>query len=103
MPKAMQILVLVSLFCVSACSHSSPNPRSKRRDQILFERATNAVQQKQFTIANLILQTLVNTYPESEYAGRAKQMLQDTRIARCGGGFSNTPVTLCDPDPAATN
>src|SRR5689334_13095358 len=106
MPKAAQILILVvSLFCtLPACSNqNAPEPRSKHHDRILFEKATTAVQQKQFALANLTLQTLVNTYPESEYVDRAKHMLQDPRIARCSGGFSNTPVTLCDPDAAAAH
>ena len=63
----------------------------------MFDRATTAVQEKRFTVANLTLQTLVNTYPDSRYAERAKVMLQDPQIARCGEGFSTTP-TLCEPE-----
>src|ERR1700687_5680188 len=37
-----------------------------------------------FTVANLTLQTLVSTYPDSEYAGKAKLVLEDPRIAKCG-------------------
>ena len=103
MRKETQILVLViPLLCLPACSDQHEHElRSKNHDQILFERATIAEHQKQFSVANLTLQTLVNTYPKSEYAHRAMQMLQDPQIARCGGGFSSTPVTLCDPDAAA--
>jgi len=106
MPKATQILVLlVPLFCcLTVCSNQNgPEVRAKHHDLVLFERATTALQQKRFTVANLTLQTLINTYPESEYADRAKQMLKDPRIARCGAGFSNTPMTLCDPDPDAAH
>jgi hypothetical protein len=55
-----------------------------------------AVHKKRFTIANLTLQTLVNTYPDSQFADRAKLMLQDPQIARCSVGFSTTP-NLCEP------
>ena len=78
------------IFGLGACSY--------HRDAILFERATTAVHQEQFSVANITLQTLVATCPDSEYAERAKQMLLDPRIARCGGGFSSTPVSLCDPE-----
>ena len=83
---------------LSSCSRSEPirNP-GRYHDAILFERATTALQEKRFTVANVALQTLVATYPGSEYAGRAKRMLADPRIARCGGGFSTTPASLCDP------
>ena len=101
MRKRTGILVLlIPLLCLLACSAQHRKLRSKSHDQILFERATTAVHQKQFSVANLTLQTLINTYPKSKYANRAKQMLQDPRIARCGEGFSSTPA-LCDPDIAA--
>jgi outer membrane protein assembly factor BamD (BamD/ComL family) len=103
MRKGIGILVLViPLLCLLACSDRHEHQlRSKNHDRILFERASTAVHQKQFSVANLALQTLVNTYPKSEYADRAKLLLQNPQIARCGGGFSATPVTLCDPDAAA--
>jgi outer membrane protein assembly factor BamD (BamD/ComL family) len=95
------LILLMPLFCLPACSDQHERKlRSKSHDQILFERATIALHQKQFSVANLSLRTLVNTYPESEYAHQAKQMLQDPQIARCGEGFSSTPA-LCDPDTAA--
>src|SRR5215469_7319866 len=96
------LVVFVALFSgVNACSHqTSPELGSKHHDEVLFQRATTAVQQKQYTIANLDLQALVNTYPDSKYANRAKKMLQDPRIARCSGGFSNT-TSLCDPEGTA--
>jgi len=71
---------------------ASPEP-----DRVLFDKAMSAVQQKHFSVANLTFQTLVNSYPDSQYADRAKLTLQDPKIARCGEGFSTTPA-LCDPD-----
>ena len=98
------ILVVASLCTVSACSDRKAHElQSKNHDQVLFEMATNAVRQKRLSIANIELQTLVNTYPESKYANRAKHMLRDPRIVRCGGGFSNTPISLCDPGAAAAH
>ena len=103
MHKASHILVLVfvSICSLTDCSHQNPSEiRTKQPDAILFERATTAIQQKRFTVANLDLQALVNTYPDSKYVERAQRMLQDPQIAKCGGGFSNRP-NLCDPEITA--
>ena len=55
-----------------------------KRDRTLFERAMAALENKQNSVANIEFQTLVNTYPDSEYARKAKLFLQDPRIANCG-------------------
>ena len=90
--------------CLTACSNQNgPELRPKHHDLVLFERAPTARQQKRFTVANLTLQTLINTYPESEYSDRARPMLKDPGVDRCGAGFSNTPMTLCEPDPGAAH
>ena len=69
---------------VTACvKWPAPEVSSKQPDQVLFERAMSAVEQKRFDVANLTLQTLVNTYPTSEYASKAKLTLEDPRIAEC--------------------
>jgi hypothetical protein len=89
--------LLVAMLCATACfNHGSRQPDAQSPDRILFDNATMAVRERRFTVANLTLQTLVNTYPDSKYADRAKLMLQDPQIARCGEGFSTTP-TLCEP------
>ena len=48
---------------------------------MLLERAMFDVDQHRFRAANLTLQTLIHTYPDSEYASKAKQALDDPRIA----------------------
>ena len=65
--------------------------RYSRHDKVLFEKAMSAMRQKQFTVANLTLQTLVNTYPESNYARKARVVLQDPQIAKCGQSWSTDP------------
>ena len=85
-------LVLCTAGCSSRTSRGLP---SQQPDRVLFEKATTAAQQKRFAVANLSLQTLVNTYPESQYADAAKLMLQDPQIARCGENLSTAPH-LCD-------
>lgn len=91
------VALVLTILCATACSNHSPRQvESEGPARVLFDRATMAMQVKRFTVANLTLQTLVNTYPDSEYADRAKLMLQEPQIARCSGGFSTTP-NLCGP------
>src|ERR1700722_3489891 len=51
---------------------------SKQPDKELFDKALNAMKKGKFDVARLDLQTLLNTYPESEYAMRAKLAIGDT-------------------------
>lgn len=51
---------------------------SVQPDKILFEKAMKAMRKGQYTVARLDLQTLLNTYPESEYQMRAKLAVGDT-------------------------
>jgi hypothetical protein len=67
---------------------------STQHDKLLFERAMFAVEQHRFTVANLTLQTLINTYPDSEYASKAKQVLEDPRIAPCGESWTSSPQCI---------
>ena len=45
---------------------------SKQPDKELFDKAMMAMKKGKFDVARLDLQTLLNTYPESEYQMRAK-------------------------------
>jgi len=41
----------------------------------------DAAEHGKFDVAGLTLQTLVNTYPDSDYALKAEEAMQDPRIA----------------------
>jgi len=51
---------------------------SNQPDKELFERAMLALKKNKYDIARLDLQTLLNTYPDSEYQMRAKLAIGDT-------------------------
>jgi outer membrane protein assembly factor BamD len=51
---------------------------SNQPDKELFDRSMKALKKGKFDIARLDLQTLLNTYPDSEYAMRAKLAIGDT-------------------------
>jgi outer membrane protein assembly factor BamD len=54
------------------------NVNSKQPDKELFDKAMLALKKGRFDVARLDLQTLLNTYPETEYAMRAKLAIGDT-------------------------
>lgn len=54
------------------------NLKTKQPDAELFDKAMKAMRKGRFDVARLELQTLLNTYPDSEYAMRAKLAVGDT-------------------------
>src|SRR5271166_414066 len=60
----------------------SANPlagvNSKQPDKELFDKAMIAIKKGRFDVARLDLQTMLNTYPESEYRMRAKLAVGDS-------------------------
>ena len=98
MRQTIHVMALVVAMhgATACCNHGSRQLDAQSPDRLLFDKAKIAVQERRFTVANLTLQTLLNTYPDSKYANRARQMLQDPHIASCGEGFSTAP-SLCEP------
>lgn len=60
---------------------------SAEPDKVLYMRAMQDVQHKKFTEARLDFQTLINTYPDSEYLAKAKLGVADSFYKE--GGTSN--------------
>src|SRR5208283_5954334 len=54
------------------------NVDSKQPDKVLFDRAMDAMKHNKYDVARLSLQTLINTYPDSEYVARAKLAIGDS-------------------------
>jgi len=54
------------------------NVQSNQPDKLLFDKAMKAMKKGHFDVARLDLQTLLNTYPDSEYDMRAKLAVGDT-------------------------
>jgi outer membrane protein assembly factor BamD len=54
------------------------NVNSKQPDKELFDKAMVALKKGRFDVARLDLQTMLNTYPDSEYRMRAKLAVGDT-------------------------
>ncbi len=65
-------------------SNPLANLDSKQPDKVLFDRALDALKSNKFEVARLSLQTLINTYPDSEYIARAKLGIADSWYAEGG-------------------
>ena len=83
------ILLLVVLAATVACTNKKvnnplANVGSKQPDKVLFDRAMEALKHNRFDVARITLQTLINTYPDSEYIARAKLGVADSWYAEGG-------------------
>lgn len=61
--------------------------QSAEPDKVLFDRAMADIKRSHYTEARLSLQTLINTYPDSEYLAKAKLGVADSYYKE--GGTSN--------------
>jgi outer membrane protein assembly factor BamD len=81
-------LALLLAFTVACTNKKSTNPLanvgSKQPDKVLFDRAMDAMKHNRFDVARMTLQTLINTYPDSEYIARAKLAVADSWYAEGG-------------------
>src|SRR5438105_14323330 len=88
MRRTLAIFVLAVVSSTSAAAWIWPFPHkkvknpladvnSKQPDKVLFDRAMDAMGHRKYDIARLSLQTLINTYPDSEYIARAKLGIGD--------------------------
>src|SRR5579862_8227359 len=91
MSRRISLLVALGtlLALTAACTNKkSVNPLanvgSKQPDKVLFDKAMDAMRHNRFDVARLTLQTLINTYPDSEYIARAKLAVGDSWYAEGG-------------------
>jgi outer membrane protein assembly factor BamD len=57
---------------------SGPFNPGDQPDKILYERAVNEIRHGRYDVGRLTLQTLLNTYPDSEYLSKAKLAIADS-------------------------
>ena len=86
---SLMVVLGVLLALTAACTNKkSVNPLagvgSKQPDKVLFDKAMDAMKHNRFDVARLTLQTLINTYPDSEYIARAKLAVGDSWYAEGG-------------------
>ena len=82
------VLGLLLVITIACTNKKSANPLanigSKQPDKVLFDKAMDAMRHNRFDVARLTLQTLINTYPDSEYIARAKLAVGDSWYAEGG-------------------
>jgi outer membrane protein assembly factor BamD len=82
------LLGLLLTLTVACTNKKSANPLanvgSKQPDKVLFDRAMDAMKHNRFDVSRMTLQTLINTYPDSEFIARAKLAVADSWYAEGG-------------------
>src|SRR5438309_3310246 len=80
------IIALGMAMVVAGCHHNKVNNPiakrdSKQPDNVLFDRSMDAMKHGKYDVARITLQTLINTYPDSEFIARAKLAVGDSWYA----------------------
>jgi outer membrane protein assembly factor BamD len=79
------MLLLLTVACTNKKSvNPLANVGSKQPDKVLFDRAMDAMKHNRFDVSRMTLQTLINTYPDSEFIARAKLAVADSWYAEGG-------------------
>ncbi len=82
------VLGMLLILTIACTNKKSVNPLagvgSKQPDKVLFDKAMDAMRHNRFDVARLTLQTLINTYPDSEFIARAKLAVGDSWYAEGG-------------------
>jgi outer membrane protein assembly factor BamD len=83
---ALMVSTIGFVGCTSNKKVNNPiaNVNSKQPDKVLYDRAMDALKHNKYDVARLSLQTLINTYPDSEYVARAKLAIGDSWYAEGG-------------------
>ena len=85
LPLLLWVAVLGGVFLPGCLFHrhrhsdlaTAVNP-GDQPDKILYEKATNEISHGRFDVGRLTLQTLINTYPDSEFLAKAKLAIADS-------------------------
>src|SRR5579862_3831577 len=81
-----RFFLVLPLFLLLLCCHGQKVPTTKtlppsnlnEPDRVLFERAMKDMEKSRFTVARLTLQTLISTYPDSEFLPQAKYAMAES-------------------------
>jgi len=98
------VLLLPLMLVAGSCFRKNKNVtnpianvNSAQPDKVLFDRAMDAMQHNRFDVARLTLQTMINTYPDSEYVARAKLAVGDSWYAEGGSaGLAQAEIEYKD-------
>jgi len=79
------VLLMLTVACTNKKAvNPLANVGSKQPDKVLLDKAMDAMKHNRFDVARMTLQTLINTYPDSEFIARAKLAVGDSWYAEGG-------------------
>lgn len=98
MLRRILFLVIAALLCLNAGTSyaqkkkkhdkkAAPEDNSQEPDKVLYQRAMADIKRGRQEVARLTLQTLINTYPDSEYLAKSKLAIADSFYRE--GGTAN--------------
>jgi outer membrane protein assembly factor BamD len=103
--RRLALLLVVFAFLLGTSSRSDAQLLHKKKvdkstdasntaepDKQLYDKAMNDIKHGRHEIGRLGLQTLINTYPDSEYLAKAKLAIADSYFKE--GGSSNTTLAI---------
>jgi outer membrane protein assembly factor BamD len=71
--------LLIAAFGCGRSPYDNPIANnSQQPDKILFDKAIENIERHRYELARITLQTLLNTYPDSEYIAKAKLAIADS-------------------------
>ncbi len=72
------MVLLLSAGCGRKAYENPIATNSQQPDKILFDKAINDLEKRRYELTRLTLNTLMNTYPDSEYIAKAKLAIADS-------------------------
>ena len=78
------IVLIAAVGLLSSCGfrrHKYDNPITKNTsqpDKVLFDKAINDIEHSRFEVARITLNTMINTYDQSEFLAKAKLAIADS-------------------------
>lgn len=97
-------LAFVTILTLAGCGRNPyDNPiatNSQQPDKVLFDTSIGYIEKKRFDIARLQLQTLISTYPDSEYIAKSKLAIADSWYQQ--GGSSSLAQAEAEYDDFIT-
>jgi outer membrane protein assembly factor BamD len=103
--KWLAASVIAGMLLLAATASHAQFPRKKKKvnkstsaentaepDKLLYERAIDDIKHGRHEVGRLNMQTLINTYPDSEYLAKAKLAIADSYYKE--GGTANTTQAI---------
>ncbi len=103
MSRYIFLAILVGGLVTSSCGfkrkkYDNPITKdTKQPDKVLYDRAINDIEHSRYEVARITLNTLINTYDQSEFMAKAKLAIADSWFREGGTqGFAQAEAEYKD-------